>query len=328
METTTDSINIPPIAEHVLRWGGSASIALLNPACQFFANPSIDGVIGYRTESNCAVVYGDPVCTPKDMPHLAQAFQHYCQNQGWNTVYTTASKHFAQWATRNICSASLQIGEELILDPDCDPKEGSKGRKLRNKISHAQHAGVLAEEYLLIDKTLEQALEQAAAAWIQGRQGPQIYLAQVNLFAERSGKRWFYACQNGKIVGGMLCNRLNARQGWLINLLFTTPEAPLGTSEMLVVKGLETLRQENCRFVTCGVVPGKHLREVSGLNFLTTWFAKAAFKVAKSFFHLNSRKMYWEKFHPQSEPSYLLFSHARIRVREIVAVMHALNASL
>ena len=49
------------VAEYVHQWGNSASHALLDPACQLFSIPEIDGVIGYRFELKSAVV-ARPVC--------------------------------------------------------------------------------------------------------------------------------------------------------------------------------------------------------------------------------------------------------------------------
>src|SRR5262245_50974937 len=69
------------IVEFVRRWGGLATDALLDPQCQYFRTPEIDGFIGYRIECGCAVVFGDPVCAPDDTFQLARAFHKFCQTQ-------------------------------------------------------------------------------------------------------------------------------------------------------------------------------------------------------------------------------------------------------
>jgi lysylphosphatidylglycerol synthetase-like protein (DUF2156 family) len=332
---TSRSLNPPTwkderslIAEHVQRWGCAASIALLDPACEIFTAPDIDGIIGYRRQFGCAVVLGDPVGTPSDIPSLVQAFHRYCEEHGWRIVYAVVSERFAQWAMRNVCSALVQIGEELIFDLHDDPQKGAKGRKLRNKISHSRRTGVTVQEYLVCDKALEYAIEQVGIAWLKGRRGPQIYLAHIDLFADRGGKRWFYAQQGDKIIGVLLLNRLESREGWLFNLLLTTPEAPSGTSELLVVSALQTLHLEDYAFVSFGTVPIEQLEEIEGLGLISTSLARMFFKGAKWIFHLNARKTYWKKFNPNSERIYVLFSRPNIGLREVFGVMRALNVSL
>lgn len=316
------------VAEYIREWGGSASIALLDPACEHFVIPNCKGMIGYRTESNCAVVLGDPVCAPSHKADLVHSFHDYCKENGKNIIYTTTSERFAYWAMQNGCSALVQVGDELISNPQHDPLEGSSGRKLRNKISHCIHAGITVEEYTTEDKELEAAIMQVGDSWRKGRQGPQIYLAGVNLFAHRSGKRWFYARQGKRVVGVLLLNQLKARKGWLLNLLLATPDAPHGTTELLVVSALEVLRREKCHYISFGTTPADQIGEIIGLGTLSSWIARIAFVVAKTVFRLDARKKYWKKFHPQSERSYLLFSQPQIGLREIKSMMSALNVSL
>jgi lysylphosphatidylglycerol synthetase-like protein (DUF2156 family) len=284
-------------------------------------------MIGYRVESRCAIVFGDPVCSRSDKERLALAFQHYCREQGWEIVYVTASKEFADWAIQNICGALIEFGEELIFDPFNDPKQGSKGRLLRGKVNQALRNGTEVREYISHDPILEKAIEQVGVTWLKARKGPQIYLAHVHLFAERIGKRWFYAVKGGHIVGVLLMNQLEAKKGWLMQLLMTTPEACNGTSELLVTAVIETLRKEGCRFLAFGATASE-FGEIIGLSKPSTWLARGAFKIAKKIFSLDGRRKYWQKFNPQSERSFVLFGQSRITMRAVIGMMRALNVPL
>lgn len=316
------------VAEQVRKWGGSTSIALLDPACKIFKMPDIEGVIGYKTGKNCVVALGDPVCNPSHILPLVSGFHDFCREQGLGVVYAAASERFAKWAMKNVCLSWVQVGEELILDPHKDPLEGAKGRKVRNKISHCQHAGVAVSEYLFTDKQLERKIESVSSEWLKAKKGPQIYLANVNLFESKTGKRWFYAHKGNEVVGALLLNQLEIHQGWLINLLMATPNAPSGTSEMLVIKLLEVLRQEGCTYVSFGGATGNKLGEIVGLGKCSQCIAHLGFQLAKWIFPLDARQAYWKKFHPTSEKSYLLFSKPHFGLSEILSVMKAMNVSL
>ena len=151
------------IEQWVHQWGCSVSEAVLEPAFSYFHVPNIDGFIGYRVESGCAVTVGDPVCSPKEVPALALAFHQYCRNQNLDVIYMIVSERFAKWAIKNQCSVLIENGEELILNPQVDCKEGHRANRLRNKISHAVKEGIEIHEYFPLQEKLEHSIEHAAA---------------------------------------------------------------------------------------------------------------------------------------------------------------------
>lgn len=316
------------IVNIVRRWGGSASDAVLDPACQIFMIPGIEGLIGYRLDSDCAVVYGDPVCAPDHLIPLVQAFHQYCLNQDRRIIYIGTSEAFARWAITTVCKVSIEFGDDYFLDPHSDdPRRGPKGSLVRRKVRHALGEGVIAKEYLGNDLTLEQSIEQVGETWLKTRRGPQIYVSHVHLFENRAGKRWFYAQHQGKIVGVLLLNQLQARQGWLLNHLMFTPEAPHGIPELLVVTAFEALREEGCRYLTFGSVPSNEVGKIVGLKCISAWITKKIFKIANKIFHLEGHRVFWDKFQPQNAPTYLLFSHFSLGLKEIRSLKQATNVA-
>lgn len=320
---TTDSVR-DAVPHEVRRFGNSVSIALLDPGCKIFKTPGVDGMLGFYKVGNCAVVIGDPPCSPTDTPAMVKAFQKKAKS----IVYATVSEQFTRWAMGRVAVALLKIGDELTVNPENDPTVGPKARKLRNKLSVANRAGVIIQEYLSNDPILEQKMEEVASSWVHSRKGPQVFLANVDIFDQRPGKRWFYAEMEGEIIGVLLLNQLQARQGWLFNLLLAKPDAPAGTTEKLIVAALDTLRSEGCKFATFGVVPSQTLGDIQGFGTIKKWLATTAFKAARHFFSLDGRRDYWEKFQPNYEPSFVLFSRPNVGFRELVAILRAYNVSI
>lgn len=315
------------IVEKIRRLGSAASDAILEPTCQVFTLPDIEGLICYRIESQCAVVYGNPVCLPDDRKKLVQAFHDECQQKNMNIIYIAVNENFANWAFDNFCKAFVEFGEELIIDPHMDPqaRSGVHASLVRRKVRHAQKEGTEIFEYHPYDAKIEEDLERVGETWLNNRQGPQVHISNVRLFSDRLGKRWFYAKKNDKIVGMVILNKLEAHQGWLLNHLMYTPEASHGTQEYLLTAVLKILAQEGCHFVTFGCVPASQLGEIKGLSKFTTFISRLIFNITNKICHLHGRKKFWEKFHPESERSFLLFSQPRIGRNELLALMHALN---
>ncbi len=57
---------------------------------------------------------------------------------------------------------------------------------------------------------------------------PQIYIAQVSLFQDRLGKRWFYAECGGCLVGVLTLDRMEASGGWFLSHMMILNDAPVG----------------------------------------------------------------------------------------------------
>lgn len=314
----------------VRKWGDINTDGILDPACQFFSDPNIEGLIGYRIESGNAVVFGDPICSVDNKPKLAKSFQDYCASQGHGVIYTIVSEEFANWATQNLSSVLIEFGEKFVLNPQNNPADnkGSKGGLVRKKVKHALQDGVTVHEYPGNDLTIEKEIEQLALNWQRGRHGPQIYLAHISLFSDRIGKRWFYATHQNKIVGILLLNELKSHKGWLLNNVMTVKDAPHGVSELLVISALQTLEKEKCEKVLIGPVPRKQLGKISGLGNFSTTITRWTYQFARKVFHLHGHEAFWEKFQPEVLSSYLLFPQKNLSISSVKSLLKAFNAQI
>lgn len=326
-------MNLKSIGDYIQQWGNASSVALLSPTCTFFSVSHIDGVIGYRFEMGCAIVFGDPLCCPADIPQFVQAFHEFCTNKVKSIVYITASEQFTNWTLKNnICSCAAAIGNELTLDPARDPctLQGSDARTIRHKYISSVRQGLTFHEYKAdaSDPALEKELEQVKQAWIDNRKGPQVCLGEIDLFAHRINKRYFYARHKNAIIGFVMLNRIDAFQGWTMNVLMRIPEAPSTVSEFLILSVLDTLRQEECPFFSIGMVPASELGRIEGLRTITQNIVRTIFKTAAKIFKFGGRQMYWKKFNPKISPLFVVFTRPKISLRDVMGIMRALKVNM
>jgi lysylphosphatidylglycerol synthetase-like protein (DUF2156 family) len=324
-DTIAHSQNRTKLIELVRKWADVNTDGILDKATQIFSVPHIEGLIGYRIELKNAIVYGDPICAPADKLALAKAFESHCKSQNMHVLYVIVSRDFAHLAAEHLAFSSVEFGRKFVLDP---LKGNAQTALLRKKVRQSSKNGVTVTEYINQDPLVEQSMEQLAIAWVQARKGIQVYLAEPTLFADRLGKRWFYAAQQGQIVGFALLNELQSHQGWLLNNVMVAKGAPSGVSEHLVVSILETLEKEQCRFVLIGPVPAKQIGETIGLGKAIELFAAWTFKVLRKICRLDGHEIFWEKFQPELKSSYLLFPKKQLRPSSILALLRALNISL
>lgn len=313
----------------IREWGGGPSTeALYEPGCHLFTAPGLEGLIGFRVMKGRAVVIGDPVCPPENRAKLTEAFHEHCRHAGMKIIYMLVSESFANWAIQNGCPIMLEACDDLVFDPFRNPtlELGAKARRLRNMVRFAQSHDLSAVEYTDFDPKLEEAMQQVGDNWLKERKGLQIHLGLLKLFIHRLDSRWFYIKDpKGNILAVALLRRLGAKKGWFIKFLIKVPAAPRGTSELLMTSILEALREEGCHYASVGAVVADQIKVVNGLGKFGQAFVHRVFSLAKRIFHLDQRKVYWEKYSPTSEPTYLLFSGPRVGFKDILALMKILN---
>ena len=313
----------------VRRWGDVNSDALLDPSCQHFTAPDMEGFIGYRIAASNAVVYGEPVADNADKPLLASTFQKECMERGLGVVYMMSSGSFTEWALTHLDAVSFEFGIQFLFDPLHNPFDntGEKAGLVRRKVKRALKEGVTAQEYLGGDTFIEEGIEGVTSDWLNRRQGIQIHISHLQLFSDRVGKRYIYAQREGKIVGILTLNEIRARSGWLLNHVMTTKNAPQGTSELLVTTALQIVAAENCRCVVAGPVPGKCLQSVRGIHPALVHPLKWLFRGIGLFCRLDRHIPFWDKFQPNTESSYVLFPKKNLTCRSLKALLRALNAT-
>jgi lysylphosphatidylglycerol synthetase-like protein (DUF2156 family) len=126
-------------------------------------------------------------------------------------------------------------------------------------------------------------------------------------------------------VGILILNELQVHNGWLLNKVMISKDAPHGISELLVIATLQALAKENCQSVTIGPVPGEQLGKISGLGRFSEIMTRLIYRLAKNFFHLNGHATFWKKFEPVTCSSCVLFPEKNLSFSSIKALLKALN---
>lgn len=304
------------LASVVKRLGNPVSALLLTSPCSTFTTPKIDGMIGYQLVNNCAIVMGDPMCKLHEIPDLTAAFHQFCQEQNLSIIYFLASESFSQWAIHHRCKVLIQVGEKLILNP----LSFAKKQKLRWKVNQSLLQGVKVSEYKDKDPNLEKRMQESIDLWINSKQGAQIFVGgKPNPFPIDENKRVFYATYGDKVVGLVVLSRLDQYQGWVIIAYFATPHAPVGVTEHLMCAVFETLAHEACPYVCLGAVSGSALGKVLGMSPLGKLCARCIFAFSRWFYQFETRKIYFKKYRPSFQPTYLLFDE-KLSIRDLLAL--------
>jgi hypothetical protein len=180
------------------------------------------------------------------------------------------------------------------------------------------------------DAELEAQALAALGKWRAGRKGFQMYLGSPRIFADRPGCRWFIAECGGNLVGVLYMMRVNCTGCWhLIDLVFSTPDAPRHTNELMVVTAFQALREEGEESVCLGVGPKALLGDIQGFGAISSGLARTFYRLANKMVPQHGKTVFWEKFGiAHREPLYLLFQQPRVGIREFRALLKTFNFSM
>lgn len=310
---------------YIRQWGNYASATLLERPCAIFTHPHIEGMIGYHERKSSVVVFGEPLCAPEDRAAFIEAFHKQCHDNKKKITYLNISEPFMDWFVDHWRGSAFGIGDEIIINPERDVRKetGFHARNLRWKHAKSLREGITIHEYIQHDPVLEQKMHQVGQAWLKNRSGAQPCLFPLNIFNNRNEKRWFYALHNNEIIGLLTLNRLNAHNGWVINMLIYTPQAVNSTSAFILMTVLDILREEKCTLLSAGTIPSE-LGRVAGLGPIGTWVTGTAYPIISKFLNLENKKQFWNQFEPIKKPIFVL-SDSRLRVQDFVGIMQALH---
>jgi len=139
------------------------------------------------------------------------------------------------------------------------------------------------------------------------------WLFTVDLFQHKEQKKYFTARDvNGKLVGFLAASPIPARNGWYLEDVLRSKNAPNGTTDLLVVEVLDSLKRSGARLATLGTTlmategganPKVHISPVLST---VAWSVARCFSI---FYNFNGVRRFKAKFAPSWwESEYVLMS--------------------
>ncbi|HMD68977.1 MAG TPA: DUF2156 domain-containing protein [Chitinivibrionales bacterium] len=299
--------DFPSRLAHVKKYGSNSfSTLLLYDDVTSFPLTSCEGFIGYRNGRKLLVVFGEPVCDPKDYRASVSEFIAFCKKNGKQFMFICCGEKFKN-DVENLGFSSISIGEDFIFDTATYAPRGDKNKMIRLARNHAIRAGAVVKEYDHAsgsDPALEKKFEEISVRWLKKTNRFKAHILNLNLFEHRELKRYFYAEAGGTPVAFISCLPIYARDGFLLEDVIRDPNAPYGVVELITLAVVDELKGHGGGILTFGISPKLDVSALSGpsraVANIGMWFANYTFNLHK-LYHFR------KKFHASvAEPSYLL----------------------
>jgi phosphatidylglycerol lysyltransferase len=156
------------------------------------------------------------------------------------------------------------------------------------------------------------------------------WLFTVDLFQHKEKKKYFTARDSaGRLVGFLSASPIPARDGWYLEDVLRSKDAPNGTTDLLVVEVLDALKRDGARLATLGTTlmatdgaAGTHVH-VSRVISKLAWSMASCFSI---FYNFDGVRRFKSKFAPSWwESEYVLMSdNVTAPPRVLGALIHAI----
>jgi len=276
--------------------------------------PETEGAIAYNEFGKVWLAPGDPLASVENLAKVSDCFLQKARAEGRVVGFMPASEQFAKQSS-GLGLRAIRIGSAPYFDLATWAPRGDRAKKARAGVNQARRAGVHVGEVREIDERLIRETACLCKSWLTTRRSAIRFewLFTVDLFQHKEKKKYFTARDaNGKLVGFLAASPIPARDGWYLEDVLRSKNAPNGTTDLLVVEVLDSLKQCGAKLATLGPAlmategvtdPGIH---VSSVLSRAVWFMARCCSI---FYNFDGVRRFKAKFAPSWwESEYVLIS--------------------
>ncbi len=273
------------------------------------------GAVCFVERGNVWVVTGEPLAANDDLLEITEKFVNHAREKRKLVVFLPTSERFA----RAVAGRDFRI-HKIATSPYFDLQKwdprGNSAKSLRLGLNRARRAGISVEPVYDISADFRGEVGKLCEKWLDGRSAGIVFgwLFRLAPFQNAQAKRYFAARNpDGTLVGLLAASPIPARDGWYLEDVLRSSDAPDGTADLLVFEALRGLAAEGARLATLGTVPLSDIDvdEITTNSYLLGRVLDVTRKNLKSVYNIEGLKCFKSKFVPSWwESEYVIGSKA------------------
>ncbi len=224
----------------------------------FFSSFGIDGVIAYVVHAKIALVAGDPVCDPSNLPEFVAEFKRFCSAQKWGCCLQATTDRCKK-VLEELGFGMIKIGEEPIFELDKLSWTGGKFKDLRNDVRSAKKHGLRVVEYRPLAGRMpdwEKDMEELSDIWKKFKgSGEFAFLIGEPSLADPGERKYFLALIDNRVEAFVVCTPVYARNGVYFDLMRRKEKTLRGTNQLLIAESFRLLKEQGYAAATLGTAP-------------------------------------------------------------------------
>lgn len=233
------------------------SLVSITPGAITWTMPEVDGAIIYGEFGRVWLAAGDPLAKPEDIKTLVKGFMAAATNANRIGAFVPATERFAREGIQLGLSA-IKIGAAPYFDLKAWRPRGNSAKKMRAGVNQALRAGVSIASIYEFNEDLRRETTELCLQWLKARRAATTFgwLLALDPFLRSEQKKMFAARDNNnRLVGLLAASPIPARDGWYLEDVLRAPDAPPGTSDLLVFEALQQLQESGAAMATLGTAP-------------------------------------------------------------------------
>ncbi|HEX6765270.1 MAG TPA: DUF2156 domain-containing protein [Polyangiaceae bacterium] len=239
------------------RWGWNVtSFQVLGAGFSYWFYGT-EAVVAYVDTGSAWVAAGSPIAPESELVRVARAFTEHARENGRRVAFFATERRFVDQGAFD----ALLIGEQPSWHPETWAATVENVRSLREQLRRARARGVAitrldAREVGSANDGVRPEIEALIARWLDTKpMQPMGFLVRIAPFAFAEERRLFVARCGDRLVGFASVVPVYARKGWFIENLVRAPDAPNGTTELLVDSVMRDAAATQSEYVTLGLAP-------------------------------------------------------------------------
>ena len=213
-----------------------------------------EGAVAYNEFGKVWLVPGDPLASVENLAQVSERFLQKARTEGRVVGFMPATEQFAKQSSE-LGLRAIRIGSAPYFDLATWAPRGDRAKKARAGVNQARRARVHVSEVIEVDEKLIRETACLCKSWLTTRRSAIRFewLFTVDLFQHKEKKKYFTARDaNGKLVGFLAATPIPARDGWYLEDVLRSKHAPNGTTDLLVVEVLNSLKHSGAKLATLG----------------------------------------------------------------------------
>lgn len=234
----------------------ATSCQILNPGIEHWFSPSRPAVVGYSRRGHLFNAAGSPVCAPEDLAEVCSEFEAFAERSRCRVCYVCAEERMRELFAHCSSHATIVIGAQPVWEPQTWTSIVASRASLRAQLHRARNKAVIVESMPPENAAADPGLRVVLREWLNARRLPPLhFLVEPDILdGPMQDRVVLVAVRHAKPVAFLVASPVVAKNGYLVELLARSPQAPNGVSELLIDAAMQQFAHENRSYVTLGLV--------------------------------------------------------------------------
>jgi lysylphosphatidylglycerol synthetase-like protein (DUF2156 family) len=218
-------------------------------------NDERSGFVSFLEGRRALLIWRSPVARTDDQPELLARVIDYAESVN-KPLFAIEVNDTAREAGVALGMTSIWTGTESFLDLASWSTAGGRRQKVRWARNHALKIGLTWREVFPLSRADDHdALRHVEHLWRAERSERKTDSFLRTDFMELAPLRRYFACDGPSgVIAFVSCTPVSA-EGWYLQDVVRTPDAPRGALEGAMALALDTFRDEGFTFVSNGPLP-------------------------------------------------------------------------